>query len=438
VIKRKLKEVKNNHVLYRFFKGAFWSLAGNVVVKGLALLASIFVARFLGKVEFGGLAIIKTTLSVFSLFATLGLGFTVTKFIADRRKNNFIEVPHIMAAAKRIITISGAVLGLLIIVFANPIASYILISEELTSPLRISGAYLFLNTLNVYQIGVLGGLEAYKKMAKANFVLGVISFPTVIIGAYSYGLTGVFVAMLFNLVINWYLFEAIIRKEILLLNVSINVKPQRKYINELLNFSYPLALSEGIYSLTNWIILYLLLIKTNYGEVGLFNSANHWVQMILFLPASLSNVLLSFLSNQTNDLKNYINILKINISLNLLITVSLSIIIAVLAPFIFQFYGQSFEEGGTILALLVFASVPMCMINVFEQVLISKSKTRLVFIFKIMRQSILLSLALILLIIESRALSLAKAWVLGYLIALILMLVYMSKKRLLEFRSVKN
>lgn len=434
MVKNSLNKLKENKVLYRYFKGAFWAMAGNVVVKGLSLLASIFVARFLGKVNFGGLAIIKTTLSVFSLFATLGLGFTVTKFIADKRSNNPLEVPQIIAAVKRIIIVSGAFLGILIVVFAKPIAIYILKSEILTNPLRISGAYLFFSTLNIYQIGVIGGLEAYRKMAKTNAIIGLISFPTIVLGAYYANLNGVFIAMTFNLLVNWYLFEIIINKEVGALNLEIKVKPQLTQIKKMLKFSYPLALSEGIYSLTNWAVIYFLLIKTNYGEVGLFNSASHWMQMILFLPASLSNVLLSFLSNQTNQRDNYLSILRTNVVFNLSITVLMSLLIAVIAPFIFEFYGESFDGGAGILTILVFASIPHSIISVLEQVCISNEKTKLVFNFKLLRQSMLLILALILFSINPKAISLAVAWVSSYTLAMIIMIVYMNKKEF--FRRV--
>ena len=60
----------------RLAKGAFWLLSGNLISKGLSLIATIFVARYLGKVEYGELGLIRNTLSVFSLVATFGLGLS--------------------------------------------------------------------------------------------------------------------------------------------------------------------------------------------------------------------------------------------------------------------------------------------------------------------------------------------------------------------------
>jgi hypothetical protein len=54
---------------YRLARGAFWSLAGTFISRGLSLIASIIVARMLGKVGFGELGIIQSTMGMFGVFA---------------------------------------------------------------------------------------------------------------------------------------------------------------------------------------------------------------------------------------------------------------------------------------------------------------------------------------------------------------------------------
>lgn len=58
---------------------SLWSLGGNVVGKGLALLADILVARFLGKDIYGEYGIIRNTILTIGVFSTFGLGYTATK-----------------------------------------------------------------------------------------------------------------------------------------------------------------------------------------------------------------------------------------------------------------------------------------------------------------------------------------------------------------------
>ena len=55
----------------RLVKGAFWSLIGAMIARALTLLASIFVARLIGKQGFGALGVIQSTVGMFSVL--LGL-----------------------------------------------------------------------------------------------------------------------------------------------------------------------------------------------------------------------------------------------------------------------------------------------------------------------------------------------------------------------------
>ena len=420
-----------NTILNRFVKGAFWAVLGNVVIKGLSLISSVFIARILGNVDFGELAMIKTTLSVFSLVATFGLGLTVTKYIAEKKRNNLEEIPQIIAAANKITFISGIFLGSLVFILASVISRKILQSADLTTPLRIAGVYLFFNAMNVYQIGVLGGLEAFKQMFKVNIIIGLVSFPIILVTTYFGGLNGAVIGLTINLVINWYLNKKLIKKEVRKLEIKNYKKLSFVYIKNLLRFSYPIALAEGVYSLSNWALIYLLLYHTDYGEVGIFNSANQWVQMILFLPASISRVLLAFLSNQIGDTINYKKILKLNLAFNVLITLFFAVLISIFSSFIYELYGKSFEDGVEVLSILVFSTVPMSVLHILEQVCISKSKSKEILILKILRQATLLICALILFNIVKEASTLAKTWLLGYSIATVITVIYLFRKKIL-------
>jgi len=56
----------------RIAKGAFWSLSGSIVSQGSILFASMYVARILGKTQFGELGMIRSTINMFVVFAGFG------------------------------------------------------------------------------------------------------------------------------------------------------------------------------------------------------------------------------------------------------------------------------------------------------------------------------------------------------------------------------
>lgn len=419
-------------VLMNFMKGSFWAVYGNVVVKGASLLASILIARLLGSSNFGELAVIKTTLSVFSLFATFGLGVSITKFVAEGRKNNVNDLGNIIAAANTITISTGLFLGLLIVMFAPLISISILHSESLITPLRISGVYLFFNALNVYQVGVIAGLEAFRELARINFIIGIITLPILLTTTYLFGLNGTLAGLTINLIVNWFLNKLLIRKRISELNVILSYTSRREDIRRLLKFSYPLALKEIIYSLSGWACIYLLLVKTDYGEVGIFNSANQLSQLILFLPASILSVFLALLSNQLGDRQNFNKLVRKNILFNVATTTTIGVVMVFLTKVIYQFYGETYSGGENVLYILIAATIPMSVIGVFEQVCISNSRPGLVTYFQLLIQFLILITLFGLFSFDSSATSLAFAFLAGNLVAMTIMYIYLRKNEILK------
>ena len=57
-------------------------------------------------------------------------------------------------------------------------------------------------------------------------------------------------------------------------------------------------MTEGIYAFSTWGISTLMVYRFGYGEVGMYNAASQWSNLILFLPGILSSLVLSMLSNQ--------------------------------------------------------------------------------------------------------------------------------------------
>lgn len=62
--------------------GVSWTLIGSVAGKFLQLISFIIVARIVGKEEYGQLGIIRSTIAMFLMFSTLGMGMTASRYIA--------------------------------------------------------------------------------------------------------------------------------------------------------------------------------------------------------------------------------------------------------------------------------------------------------------------------------------------------------------------
>ena len=68
-ISGKIKGILSSDLNKRIFQHSFWILLGNVVSKFILLIATILMARYLGKDEYGQFGIIKSTILMFAMFA---------------------------------------------------------------------------------------------------------------------------------------------------------------------------------------------------------------------------------------------------------------------------------------------------------------------------------------------------------------------------------
>src|SRR5271157_1570211 len=85
----KLKSrVLNSPVGYRLARGAFWSIIGSLISRGLGMVAGILVARLLGKHDYGQLGMVQSTTGMFGIFAGFGMGLTANKHVAEFRRQD--------------------------------------------------------------------------------------------------------------------------------------------------------------------------------------------------------------------------------------------------------------------------------------------------------------------------------------------------------------
>lgn len=357
----------------RLIRSTFWVLFGTVISKGLSLLATIVVAKLLLSHTYGELSLIRSTITLFGLFATFGLGVTVTKFISESRDKNPELAGQVIRVAETITLITGLLMASLMILFANLISRKFLLAPHLSKEIVYSSFYLLLTALNLTQTGALAGLELFKKIAKINIVIGLLSFPITILFAYFWKLEGVIWALTLNLLINYILNKTALKKEIKIPRIVRN----KKLFKKIFVFSLPLALSEAVFSFSSWFQNYLIISYVNFSSLGILEASQHWKNAILFVPGALASMILSFLSNiQADSKNNFKKFLKINTLIYIIIIIVLNIIVLVFNKYISALYGKSYVGLSTVLVLNTISTLPYALSNLYTQALISIGKTK--------------------------------------------------------------
>ena len=353
----------------RLLQDSLWALIGSVSARGLGLLAAILVARLLGKDIYGEFGMIKSTLLSVAIFSTFGLGYTATKFVAEFKQDQKEKLKLFYNYSMKITLLMGSVMSIVLFIFSNSIASLVLESSHLGPPLKIAAFWVLFNALSSTQIGILSGFGKFKAMAKINTITGFTTFSLSVVLTYYFLLEGALIALVLSQIVNWYLNFRVVNSSLPRNSIQLE---EKKLLNEILNFSFPIALQEATYAITSWLNYYLVIKLSNFGELGLYSAANQWLGVILFIPGILRNVILLHMSETGNDTNRHQGILKRMLGINLVTTLLPVIVIVILANFISGFYGDTFIGLSSVLKVTILGAVFLSLSNVYSQAFMSK------------------------------------------------------------------
>lgn len=373
-------KLKNN----KFFKDSFWAVFGNGMGYALLLLAGIIIARFLGKDLYGEYGFVKTSLFYIASFATFGIGYTSTKFIAQ-----FIQMNQqvLYLLTKRLLIISLAfslITCLLLFVFAGKFAEFAG-DERLIVPFRYLGVIVVLRAMSVTEAGIISGYKEYKKLAFNNIVSGLVMLVMCIPLTYYWGLKGSLSTLLLSqLTIALMNLHCVIRINANNEKVIVNIKAIN--YNSILKFSFPVALHEMSYTFFNLLGTMMFSRFSSLGEFGLFTAVFQWNTVILFVPGLLSNVILSYLSGDAHN-KNHHQMISKMLGVNFICSFIPFIVVFVFSGLIVSLYGPSFVGMKPVLNIFIFSTIIMSLIQVYQANLLSEGYTWMYFLNKLFRDA---------------------------------------------------
>ena len=365
----------------RLARGMFWSVAGAVSSRAVGLLASIIVARILGKSGFGELGVVQSTTNMYMTFAQFGLVMTVTKYVAEFRKTDPERAGRTIAMSFILAVVSGCVVGV-VMVATSAWAARLLAAPHLQHAIAVSAAALVLITTNEAQNGVLNGLEAFKRRSTIQFVAAIAGFPITVIGAIFFGFIGAVYGLIASQVLVLVLSQQAIQKEMSAAGLSIRWREVQEEAGVLMRFSLPMLLVGAVYMPSTWIANMILVNNPGgYAEMGVFSAADRWRTAILFLPSLLGGVTLPMLSSLQSeaDSGKYQSVLWSNIKFSVLASLAVAAPIALLAPWIMNSYGPGFKEGSSVLIMLCTTAVAFAAYWIVNQSLLSRGHVMTIF-----------------------------------------------------------
>ncbi|TWV61371.1 oligosaccharide flippase family protein [Parabacteroides distasonis] len=365
-----------NSLKQRLLNGAFWSLLGAVTGRGFVLLAFMLVARIIGKYAYGELGIIRSTINLFTVVSGMGIGYTASKYIAQYRDSDSVNAANIYMLSNFISVCTGIIGSAVLILSASYIAEYSLKNPCLEIDIQIGAIVLLFTTINGAQSGALSGFEAFKKIAINTFISSLIQGILLIILCSYYGVSGCVLALGIGCMCLSILNNRSIKAELNNRNMIPSLRSvKRDSLNILWKFTIPALLSSIVIIPVLWWAKTFLVSNVGYEEMAIFDVADQWSIMVLFIPCTLAQIILPLLSNIMvgGTQKQYLKLVRVNLLLNFVISSCVAFLIVICGPFILSLYGKDFVQTGP-LYLMMIASVLISICNVVGSVIASKDK----------------------------------------------------------------
>jgi O-antigen/teichoic acid export membrane protein len=232
-------------------------------------------------------------------------------------------------------------------------------APELAVDLRIAAIAIFFSGLNGYQIGALTGLEAFRPLAAASLIRGLITLPIFMVGILTGGLRGAVVALAVVSALNYFVHAFVLARQCRLDGISVSYRLEREDWRLFYRFSLPVVVAGMSFSPAVWWTNTLLARSSGYAQLGIFSAAFQWNTVILFFCGALGNLCLPLLSSvlPEKNMAKYLRILLANLVLTTGSALLVAVPVAIAAPFIMSLYGKSFGHAENTLLLVCFAAV---------------------------------------------------------------------------------
>lgn len=355
------------------FSGSVWSCSGTAVAKLLSLFAGIVCAHLLTKDQYGQFGIIRSTLNMFVVLGSVGIGVTVTRYSSMYMKSNPHLVRPIYRATNRFSLLVGLAVTTLILICAHPLAEHALHDESMVTSLQLGAVFLFFSVLNGVQNGALSGLERFRDIAQNTLLGSIFEAIFMIAGAHLAGVEGAITGFGLGFIVIYAANHLSIRRAFRRLlpaptSDEHTVTLDRKI---LLDCTLPATLTALTITPVYWFIRSLLIAHGGYSELATFEAADQWKVVILYVPMAASQICLPILSSlQDGSRKTFARTLLLNVFIAGTTALVISAIVMLLGSHIMGLYGREFNSTSALTILMV--STFFCAVaNVLEMALYS-------------------------------------------------------------------
>jgi O-antigen/teichoic acid export membrane protein len=367
---------QKNPLMGRIFFGAKWSIGGAILGRFLALVLSIAIARMLNTELFGQFLVVQSTLTMFGMFAGLGLGVVATKFAAELHQRDTERLGRILGLVRISVVVGSLAIASICALLAPVIAVDVFHRPELTIYIRIISAAVVFLTLDGYNTAALFGLEYIKQSVKGAILSTLISVPTAALLTWQFGLAGAVYGLLLTSALQCVVSHILLRGALKERGIFY-LRHTRAEWSVLYQYAIPSLLGGIMVLPVHWLCQAMLASTPNgMAQVAVMGVGLQWFQLILFLPFALSRVVMPILTDviATGDTKSSSDVLRVSTIAHAVIAAPAAIVVSVLSDIIMRLYDVQVPNAALALTLIVIASAVSAACTPIGQILVARGQ----------------------------------------------------------------
>ncbi len=356
---------------------ALWATGGMVASQGSTLVSNISIANLVGKSAFGEFVIVLSTVQATAAFASFGLAYTITRYMAELRHKDLGRASALLNLFSRLSWLAAIGAALALATSSSGIASRVLHAPLLGPSLFLAAASTVFTIRNGFLVGALTGLEAFRAVGTAGVLGGCLYLTLTAGGAALGGVTGAVTGLCISAALQCGLLSYALRLEKQKQEFRNNVASFASERALLVRFALPGSLSALSTVPVLWAVQALLARSPRgFGELAVYAAGLNLLTMVLFVPVVLNGVAMAWI-NRTHAVQGeaaYRSAFRTNVGITLA-TVSVALVgVGVLGPALLRLYGREFLSGYTALALLLVAAIPEALTTALNQSLQTRER----------------------------------------------------------------
>ena len=372
----------------QLLRGGWWVSLASLMWRGTMFVASIMVARMVGREAFGLYTLVWATAASGAVFAGFALPAAGCKFLAQFRDNDPERAGRIAATLLVLVPTLAALAGVVYFFLAHVLAERVFEKPEITLLLASSALALAGRSVDIFLAAVLIGLGALRILAIVRLAAcaGVLAMTYLLTARWA--LPGAVWAI--NIGFAWSAVLAMTATLFALRHKRIRIlwRQWRSEVGTLARFSGPLYLVNILTFPLMWVGIAMLARQPEGAlAVASFGVGNRLRDLVLFVPGNLAVASLALLpgSYESDHVSRFAHNVAQHLRLVTAATLALVVTMTGLAGVIIRFlYGEQFagESVATVARMLVISCMATAVISAMVQVFRSTDRVwTIVFIF---------------------------------------------------------